>query len=697
MKNRLTPSAKRYLISITGSMVVLWIVVGAQSQDGDPNPASPEDGYADQFVVQLPQAEGQLLDFSDWPELVTYRAACDRIAALAGLTINYDYLPPELRAEMMEYTTYRANKPAGWGEALEALLFPLELNFYQESANEPVFIAQASKVLQLQSLKASRQLARNNSMIEVNFSTGQSLEAAIRETTELAGVQLNMDYILADLGGARTSAVPQRTTFRTAPDKPMEWRAVLSNILQPFGYGFLERDGTVLPMSSARIKQELINENDARPLVRKVVPVHHADVNELIRKINEIGLHSARGKSISSIEQASHTDSGSEVATMQGAGGVQAISASGLDRPRVTPAIVVVDVQNHVDEIAAMIKRLDVVEQQVLIEVRILELEAGDEEQIGFNWNNLALLSGGITANSTWETVVDKDQAESFLLEGRKSTSTAGGTVAGQTRRRYDYQESDIVTRSYDAARTAILGPLDVSFVMDALSQRGDTELLSHPLVVIGNRSEAIIQVADEYPYVTVTRNVDDAGTGGAAITYTYEWETIPIGIQMWVLPEITPDGRQVRLSIRPQISDRVQEDRISPDGSTYPVVGIRQLMTRVNVPDGDTLLLGGLMGVRTVKATSKVPILGDIPILGRLFRHNTLEDRKSNLIFLITPSILDSQAPASGFEYMAINRITNLTTFIERKAPDGKTYRFPLEAIDQQNADSTNILYPPE
>ncbi|MBU4285543.1 MAG: type II and III secretion system protein, partial [Verrucomicrobia bacterium] len=209
----------------------------------------------------------------------------------------------------------------------------------------------------------------------------------------------------------------------------------------------------------------------------------------------------------------------------------------------------------------------------------------------------------------------------------------------------------DTITQTRTA--TAFLNVDQVSLFLSALEKNSNAEMISHPQIVVGNRMEAKIHVGQKYP-VLPTIVIPPTQLGGQ---YTYtdgEKEIVDLGLTLWVIPEIDFVHNTVRLTVRPGTATK-EDNVINPQtGKTYPIVASRELTTRVNVPSGHTVAIGGLMENTTSKVEKKVPILGDIPLLGLLFRHTEDVVLKNNLIILITPTILDDSKPLTGLEAVA-------------------------------------------
>jgi general secretion pathway protein D len=179
-----------------------------------------------------------------------------------------------------------------------------------------------------------------------------------------------------------------------------------------------------------------------------------------------------------------------------------------------------------------------------------------------------------------------------------------------------------------------ILGS-DYQATLRLIAQAGKTEILSRPSILTRNNQQAVISLGQEVPLVTNTR-FDTLGNQINTVTYQN------VGIILRVTPFITDNG-MVEMIVSPETStlaDRSQWVPISI-GITAPVINSRVADTVVVVPHGQTAVIGGLMQNNKARADSKIPILGDIPLLGNLFKRQIKDDTKTELIIFLTPYIV--------------------------------------------------------
>ena len=196
----------------------------------------------------------------------------------------------------------------------------------------------------------------------------------------------------------------------------------------------------------------------------------------------------------------------------------------------------------------------------------------------------------------------------------------------------------------------------DFQATLRALAQAGKTEILSRPSILTRNNQQATITLGQEVPLVTNTR-FDTLG--GQINTVTYQ----NVGIILRVTPFITSDDK-VEMIVTPEsssLADRSQWVPISSGGTggavSAPVINSRSADTVVVVPDGQTVVIGGLMEKAKTQTDSKVPILGDIPLLGNLFKHKLKDDSKTELIIFLTPYIVKEPGQLAGMSSVQQNR----------------------------------------
>jgi general secretion pathway protein D len=188
---------------------------------------------------------------------------------------------------------------------------------------------------------------------------------------------------------------------------------------------------------------------------------------------------------------------------------------------------------------------------------------------------------------------------------------------------------------SFFSPATAFLNADGVSATLHYLNTYADSKVISTPRTVTLDNETARISVTKASPIINVTAGTANT-TGGSSITYTN------LGVMLSVTPRISANNF-VNLSVRPEVSRVADTITRTINGEQFVVdeYDSRTLDTRVMIPSGNTLVMGGLVQDDTRTGNTKVPVLGDIPILSALFRHDTKERQKSELLVFVTPTIV--------------------------------------------------------
>ena len=231
----------------------------------------------------------------------------------------------------------------------------------------------------------------------------------------------------------------------------------------------------------------------------------------------------------------------------------------------------------------------------------------------------------------------------------------------------------------------------DFNFLLRALQREDRLEVLSRPSIMVQDQQEASIDVGSEIPIVSQF-NIGTTGT----VTPSVNYETV--GVKLMVTPIISPDG-YVSMKIEPEISDIGPTSIAVATGVTLPTILSRKASTTVTVKDGETIIIGGLITTRENKGENKVPLVGDIPILGSLFRAETHLNSKTELLIVLTPHVIRDMEDAHTISVhmrdqtglMENVRKSPLMNKLQIKPGDEELGPEPLRPIEQQERDTKN------
>ncbi|MCB0826372.1 MAG: hypothetical protein KDC26_09300 [Armatimonadetes bacterium] len=300
--------------------------------------------------------------------------------------------------------------------------------------------------------------------------------------------------------------------------------------------------------------------------------------------------------------------------------------------PNTNSVIVVTDPEN-LELLKQIIEQLDRIPEQVMIETMIVEATLDKSMKMGVEWNLV--------------------QAKAF---GNSGTT---GTAATQ----FGLQNANPALQGF---RYTLSGGNLTAF-MNALQSDDKFQVLSTPRIFTSNNVEAEINISQSVPYVLSSR--EDANGN---LTFNYAFQDV--GIVLTVTPRISNNGI-VTLDV-----SQTANDLQGFTDFNAPIVNQRQASTTVSVQDGDTIILGGIMRSTVTTNTRKLPILGDIPLLGELFKSRSKQDIKTELLVFLTPKIVRTPEDAQRLRETEQSKLSE---------PSQKAIDSTIKKGEKQSADS--------
>ena len=257
--------------------------------------------------------------------------------------------------------------------------------------------------------------------------------------------------------------------------------------------------------------------------------------------------------------------------------------------------------RKYYDQIRNMIDELDKPQPQVIIQVMLAEVTLDNETDLGVEWS---------------------------IKENGSRRSYAGGSDLGVAN----------ALANSGGFSTAVTGS-DFNFLIRALKNQGRLEVLSRPQIVTSDNKPASVNIGQRVPLVDQSRL--DAQNN---LTTSYRYEDI--GVNLTVTPKISPDGF-VKMEIGTTNSDISSSSIEVNKGSSVPIINQRKASTTVSAQSGQTIIIGGLIATSDDKRVKKLPVLGDVPYLGALFRSTTINKQRKELLILLTPQVIvNNQTP---------------------------------------------------
>ncbi len=426
--------------------------------------------------------------------------------------------------------------------------------------------------------------------------SGEKLSLNFQDIDVRSVLQLIADF--TDLNLVASDTVAGNITLRL---QNVPWDQALDLVLKTKGLD-KRKVGNVLLVApadeiAARERQELESKKqvaDLAPLRRELIQVNYAKASDMALLFQSVTSADAAVAERGSITVDERTNS-----------------------------IIAYQTQDRLDELRRIVAQLDVAVRQVMIEARIVEANVDYDKALGVRW-------GGATSRGNW-SLYGKDGAQSFDDDGRRllpRTETVGNVSLQEGVAPVPFVDMGVVGRSSGIGIGFLTDNIVLDLQLSAMEKTGNGEIISQPKVVTSDKETAKILKGSEIPY-------QEASSSGATTTSFKE-----AALSLEVTPQITPDNRIIM---------EVKVTKDAPDFARslngVPPINKNEVNAKVLVSDGETIVLGGVFSNTQTKAVEKVPFLGDVPYLGRLFRRDVVQDNKSELLVFLTPRIMNNQA----------------------------------------------------
>jgi type IV pilus secretin PilQ/predicted competence protein len=432
----------------------------------------------------------------------------------------------------------------------------------------------------------------------------------------------------------------------------VDWLTALEGILKAYGYGYewIEDDlilvATLEDLAEQREKNAVAAQQE--PLETVTYTLRYLDAND-VKKLIEPQL-TPRGR-ITILEVEAQKKWKARGGYAAGKGEEEKAERAEREegaRPR-TKKLVVTDTKSNVRNIIASIMQLDIMPKQILIKAKVMEVSRDSLRDLGLDF---ATGSTGVTdANDVY---VD-GTGHHFEFNDAKTGKTAvgGASIADVTPSVFDPKSAGIAgVTPYTAGLEFIFRRLtDFEFeaILHALEETVDANILSAPHILTLDGQEAYIMVGYKRPIIKSTIQASEGAVGIAKELYYYQ----NLGIELNVVPQIS-DEDFINMQIYPSVTSSTEDVEATSmlagvtSTDTYPIIDVRETQTQILMRDGETIVIGGLIKDVQHEGVIKVPILGDIPILGLLFQRRTTDVQKIDLLIFITAHIIDPANTAS-------------------------------------------------
>ncbi|MBP6343267.1 MAG: type IV pilus secretin PilQ [Candidatus Omnitrophica bacterium] len=426
----------------------------------------------------------------------------------------------------------------------------------------PAVYAQDGAVIDIQTTAPAAgpetpEIAKKNGLVSIDFR-----DADIK----------NVLKVLAYNSGVNIVAGPEVTGLVTIQLKDVPWQKALDVVLSTYGYAH-ERKGDIISVTTVenlkKRREDALVLAEQEPLVTETFTLNFGKASEIIGSIEK--MKTPRGS---------------------------------INFDQRTNTLIVTDIQGNLDLMEDVVKALDAVTPQVVIEVKVVETTLTNTENLGIDWT----IKGTAQGAKSPTVFPFKAGASSEFLSGAfpapSATDFSYGTLNAST----------------------------LTAVLELLKTRSNVNILSNPKIVTLDNQMARIVVGSQYPIPTYTYNEQQAKLQVSG------WQYKDIGIIFEVTPHVNNAGF-VTIDLQPKITAIL--DFVTVENTQLPRLSTEEAMTKVMIKDGDTLVIAGLIKDQVTDTKKRVPFLGDIPLLGEAFRKSEVKKEKTELMIFLTPHII--------------------------------------------------------
>lgn len=383
-------------------------------------------------------------------------------------------------------------------------------------------------------------------------------------------------------------------------------------------------------------------------------------------------------------------------------------------------AVIVTQTAPNLERARTILRRYTQV-RQVEIEAKFMEVQEGALEELGVNWTvgqkatqhsgaKTTYTTSGRSLASAFSNTIGNQQGR--IVRPETATTNADGAITFSTPIDIPIMNNaPSIPGSPSLAAAAnplatisgIVGEFDVNAIVRALSQKQGTDLLSAPKVTVLSGNPATMTVAQEMRYPQSfgqtqsqvgTGSASGGGSAGVAITAgtPQDFTSRNIGVELKVTPTVEEDDHSISLDLNPRVTEFdgfVEYGGPSiaisggttvtvPSGFYQPIFSVRDISTRVTIWDGATIVMGGLTREEVKRVNDKVPILGSLPLVGRMFRSKGQSAQKRNLLIFLTANLV---SPGGAHAHADRQRLALATT--SRRIGDGVAKNGDAERSD--------------
>ncbi len=427
--------------------------------------------------------------------------------------------------------------------------------------------------------------------------TGERLSLNFQDIPVRAVLQLIADF--TGLNVVVSDSVDGNLTLRL---KNVPWDQALDIILKAKGLSKRESGNVMLIAPSEEIAAQEKIDLEAQAQVTELAPIRSAFFEINFAKVSDLA----------SLFEGDGEDGSLNLLSPRGS----------VIMDERTNTLIVKDTDSVISEIRRTLTKLDIPVRQVLIESRIVIAVDDFKKELGVRFGATSVQANGTDGlNATSGTAAGTDTIVSSAVANLQDNGTIYPIESPSGADRLNVN-MPVVGAAGSIAFTVLSGGNLLDLELSALQAEDNGEIISSPRVVTSDRHEAFIEQGVEIPYLSAT------SSGATQV----QFKKAVLSIK--VTPQITPDDRVI-------MDLSVNKDAVGKVFANIPSIDTRQVTTQVLVNNGDTIVLGGIYETETRNELDKVPVLGDLPLIGGMFRHTLESIEKQELLIFVTPKIL--------------------------------------------------------
>ena len=483
-----------------------------------------------------------------------------------------------------------------------------------ETSMEPVVqevpIEEQASVATSEPVKSDEEAEPKTGYVTVDFK-----DADIRNVLRIISYKADINIVPS----------PEVTGFVTIRLKDVYWKDALDAILKTYGFGYDTQENIIMVAPLDRLTSLKQMEQDlaqVQPTITQVFKLKYLDAQDA-KKAIEPQL-SSRGKItiLGMTGQAGWEFGGAEL------GKRKRTNEDTMSRSKV---LIISDIPPAMDKIKKVIEDIDTRPKQILIEAKIMEVDNDFLRDLGVDWGTGSAGAEATSATSTptFETATLNNDRNPFYEAGGRSQGSAVSPAV------FSPLSTISGVEPFDAGMELVFkrlfGP-QFEVVVHALEEDANTNTLSAPHILTLDNQEANILVGTRYP---ITKS-EASAVSENLVTTTLDYYQ-DVGVQLNVVPQVGANNH-INMVVHPAVTSYVI------NSSGYPVITTREAETRIMMKDGETVMIGGLLKDVKAKSTIGVPFLSKIPILGFLFRRDTYDTLKVDLLIFITARVVGEE-----------------------------------------------------